>query len=157
MINYYVRVIIMIITFCGHSQVIFTDEEKSVLRNILVDEINKNPTCKFYLGGYGDFDGLCLRTLKDLKNDSLDIELIFITPYLDKNYSKLVLAKYYYDDVIFPPIESVPRKFAILKRNEWMVEQADLVIAYVKYSWGGAAKALEYAKRKKKRIINLAK
>ena len=32
----------MIITFCGHSQVIFTDEEKSVLRNILVDEINKN-------------------------------------------------------------------------------------------------------------------
>ena len=33
--------VIMIITFCGHSQVIFTDEEKSVLRNILVDEINK--------------------------------------------------------------------------------------------------------------------
>ena len=49
------------------------------------------------------------------------------------------------------------RKFAILKRNEWMVEQANLVIAYVKYSWGGAAKALEYAKRKKKRIINIAK
>ena len=147
----------MIITFCGHSQVIFTDEEKSLLRNILVDEINKNPISKFYLGGYGDFDGLCLRTLKDLKNDFPDIELIFITPYLDKNYSKLELAKYYYDDVIFPPIESVPRKFAILKRNEWMVEEADLVIAYVMYSWGGAAKTLEYAKRKKKRIINIAK
>ena len=54
----------MIITFCGHSQVIFTDEEKSLLRNILVDEINKNPTCKFFLGGYGDFDSLCLRTLR---------------------------------------------------------------------------------------------
>ncbi len=147
----------MIITFCGHSQAIFTDEEKSVLRNILVDEINKNPTCKFYLGGYGDFDGLCLRTLKELKNDFPEIELIFITPYLDKNYSKLEFAKYHYDDIIFPPLESVPRKFAILKRNEWMVEQADLVIAYVKYSWGGAAKALEYAKRKKKRIINIAK
>ena len=151
------RKIIMIITFCGHSQVIFTNEEKSLLRNILLDEIIKNPTCKFYLGGYGDFDGLCLRTLKDLKNDFPDIELIFITPYLDKNYSKLEFAKYHYDDVIFPPLESVPRKFAILKRNEWMVEQADLVIAYVKYSWGGAAKALEYAKRKKKRIINIAK
>ncbi|MBQ7408079.1 MAG: hypothetical protein IJW13_02250 [Clostridia bacterium] len=133
----------MIITFCGHSQVIFTDEEKSVLRNILVDEINKNPISKFYLGGYGDFDGLCLRTLRELKHDFPSIEILFITPYLDKNYSKLGLAKYYYDDVIFPPIESVPRKFAILKRNEWMVEQADLVIAYVKYSWGGAAKALD--------------
>ena len=37
-----------------------------------------------------------------------------------------------------------------------MVDSADLVIAYVQYSWGGAAKTLEYAKRKKKTIINLA-
>lgn len=147
----------MIITFLGHSNCLFNDDIKKQLKNILVDEINKNPTSKFYLGGYGDFDGLCLRTLRELKNDFPPIEILFITPYLDKNYSKLELAKYYYDDVIFPPIESVPRKFAILKRNEWMVEQANLVIAYVKYSWGGAAKALEYAKRKKKRIINIAK
>ena len=147
----------MIITFCGHSDFLFNDDIKEQLKNILVGEIIKNPTCKFYLGGYGDFDVLCLRTLKDLKANFPEIELIFITPYLDKNYSKLEFAKYHYDDVIFPPIESVPRKFAILKRNEWMVEQADLVIAYVKYSWGGAAKALEYSKRKKKRIINIAK
>ena len=97
-----------------------------------------------------------MRTLKDLKANFPEIELIFITPYLDKNYSKLEFAKYHYDDVIFPPIESVPRKFAILKRNELMVEESDLVIAYVMYSWGGAAKTLEYAKRKKKTIINLA-
>lgn len=147
----------MIITFFGHSNCLFNDDIKKQLKNILLDEIIKNPTSKFYLGGYGDFDGLCLRTLRELKYDFPIIEILFITPYLDKNYSKLELAKYYYDDVIFPPIESVPRKFAILKRNEWMVEQADLVIAYVKYSWGGAAKALEYAKRKKKRIINIAK
>ena len=147
----------MIITFCEHSNCLFNNDVKEQLKNILLDEIIKNPTCKFYLGGYGDFDGLCLRTLRELKHDFPTIEILFITPYLDKNYSKLELAKYYYDDVIFPPIESVPRKFAILKRNEWMVEQADLVIAYVKYSWGGAAKALEYAKRKKKRIINIAK
>ena len=146
----------MIITFFGHSNCLFNDDIKKQLKNILVGEIIKNPTCKFYLGGYGDFDGLCLRTLKDLKNDFPDIELIFITPYLDKNYSKLEFAKNHYDDVIFPPIESVPRKFAILKRNEWMVEEADLVIAYVIYSWGGASKTLEHAKRKKKTIFNLA-
>ena len=146
----------MIITFCEHSDFSFSDDVKQQLKNILLNEIRKNPTCKFYLGGYGDFDGLCLRTLRELKKEFQDIELIFITPYLDKSYSKLEFAKYHYDDVIFPPIESVPRKFAILKRNEWMVEEADLVIAYVTYSWGGAAKTLEYAKRKKKIIINLA-
>ena len=146
----------MIITFCGHSNCLFSDEEKEKLKQLLIKEIRKNPTCKFYLGGYGDFDSLCLQTLRELKTDFPNIELLFITPYLDKNYSKLQLAKYYYDDVIFPPIENVPRKFAILKRNEWMVDSADLVIAYVKYSWGGASKTLEYAKRKKKPIINLA-
>ena len=146
----------MIITFCGHSDFLFSDDVKQQLKNILVSEIIKNPTCRFYLGGYGDFDSLCLRTLRELKKEFQDIELIFITPYIDKNYSKLEFSKYHYDDVIFPPLESVPRKFAILKRNEWMVEEADLVIAYVMYSWGGAAKTLEYAKRKKKRIINLA-
>ena len=146
----------MIITFFGHSNCLFNDDIKKQLKNILLDEIIKNPTCKFYLGGYGDFDGLCLRTLKDLKNDFPDIELIFITPYLDKNYSKLEFAKYYYDEVIFPPLENVPRKFAILKRNEWMVDEADLVLSYVTYSWGGAAKTLEYARRKKKTFINLA-
>ena len=146
----------MIITFCGHSDFLFSDDVKQQLKNILVSEIRKNPTCKFYLGGYGDFDSLCLRTLRELKKEFQDIELIFITPYLDKNYSKLEFAKYHYDDVIFPPLESVPRKFAIIKRNEWMVEEADLVIAYIMYSWGGATKTLEYAKRKKKTITNLA-
>ena len=146
----------MIITFCGHSDFLFSDDVKQQLKNILVSEIIKNPTCRFYLGGYGDFDSLCLRTLRELKKEFQDIELIFITPYIDKNYSKLEFSKYHYDDVIFPPLESVPRKFAILKRNEWMIEEADLVIAYVMYSWGGATKTLEYAKRKKKRIINLA-
>ena len=146
----------MIITFCGHSNCLFSDEEKEKLKQLLIKEIRKNPTCKFYLGGYGAFDSLCLRTLRELKKEFQDIELIFITPYIDKNYSKLEFAKYHYDDIIFPPLESVPRKFAILKRNEWMVEEADLVIAYVIYSWGGATKTLEYAKRKKVPIINIA-
>ena len=146
----------MTITFCGHSNCLFSDEEKEKLKQLLIKEIRKNPTCKFYLGGYGDFDSLCLRTLRKLKTDFPDIELLFITPYLDKNYSKLEFAKYHYDDVIFPPLESVPRKFAILKRNEWMVDSADIVIAYVKYSWGGAAKTLEYAKRKKVPLVNIA-
>ena len=146
----------MIITFCGHSNCLFSDEEKEKLKQLLIKEIRKNPTCKFYLGGYGDFDSLCLRTLRELKKEFQDIELIFITPYIDKNYSKLEFAKYHYDDIIFPPLESVPRKFVILKRNEWMVDYADLVIAYVKYSWGGAAKTLEYAKRKKVPIVNVA-
>ena len=146
----------MIITFCGHSNYSFDDTVKEKLRDLLLQNIRKNPTCKFYLGGYGNFDSLCLTILKEIKADFPDIELLFITPYLNKEYSKLETAKLYYDGIIYPPLENVPRRFCISKRNEWMVKEADFVIAFVKYSWGGAAKTLEYAKRKKVGFFNLA-
>ena len=146
----------MIITFCGHSNFSFDNTIKQKLKELLLQEIRKNPACKFYLGGYGDFDSLCLNILKEMKADFPTIELLFITPYLDDNYSKLETAKLYYDGIIYPPLENVPRRFCISKRNEWMVDEADLVIAFVKYSWGGAAKTLEYAKRKKVEFFNLA-
>ena len=146
----------MTITFCGHSNFSFDNTVKEKLRNLLLQEIRKNPACKFYLGGYGDFDSLCLNILKEIKADFPYIELLFITPYLDDNYSKLETAKLYYDGIIYPPLENVPRRFCILKRNEWMVNEADFVIAFVKYSWGGAAKTLEYVKQKKIEFFNLA-
>lgn len=146
----------MTITFCGHSNFSFDNTVKEKLRELLLQEIRKNPACKFYLGGYGDFDSLCLSILKELKIQFPNIELLFITPYLDDNYSKLETAKLYYEGIIYPPLENVLRRFCISKRNEWMVDEADLVIAFVKYSWGGAAKTLEYAKRKKVEFFNLA-
>ena len=145
----------MIITFCGHSNYSFDDTVKEKLRGLLLQNIRKNPTCKFYLGGYGNFDSLCLSILKELKADFPNIELLFITPYLNKEYSKLETAKLYYDDIIYPSLESVPPRFCISRRNKWMVDEANLVIAFVKYSWGGAAKTLEYAKRKKVPFYNL--
>ena len=146
----------MIITFCGHSNYSFDDTVKEKLRDLLLQNIRKNPTCKFYLGGYGNFDSLCLTILKEIKADFPHIELLFITPYLNKEYSKLETAKLYYDGIIYPPLENVPPRFCISRRNEWMVDEANLVIAFVKYSWGGAAKTLEYAKRKKVGFFNLA-
>ena len=146
----------MKITFCGHSNFSFDNTIKQKLKKLLLQEIRKNPACKFYLGGYGDFDSLCLNILKEIKADFPTIELLFITPYLNDNYSKLETAKLYYDGIIYPPLENVPRRFCILKRNEWMVSKADLVIAYVSHTYGGAYKTLQYARRKKKNIINLA-
>jgi len=57
---------------------------------------------------------------------------------------------------VYPPIENALPRFAISKRNEWMVEQADVVVSGVDHDWGGAATTLQYAQRKKKRIISVA-
>ncbi|MDY6367339.1 MAG: hypothetical protein SPL13_02335 [Clostridia bacterium] len=147
----------MIITFCGHGSINIEQSEINEIKDFLIGKIKQHPNVKFYLGGYGYFDHLVFSILRKLKKDFSNIELIFISPYLDNSYSKLQIANKIYDGTIYPPLETVPKKFAILKRNEWMVDNCDLLVAYVKYPWGGARKTLDYAIRKKKSYINFAK
>ena len=53
-------------------------------------------------------------------------------------------------------IERMHPKAAIVKRNQWMIEQADLVILYAERKEGGAYTAQKYAEGLEKKIINLA-
>ena len=146
----------MVITFCGHSKASFSCEEISLLNNLLENKITNEGANTFYLGEFGDFDNLCYSVLRTLKNKYKHIKLVFITPYIYPNYSKAKYATEKYDEIIFPPLETIPIKFAISKRNEWMVDNADFVVAYVKLSFGGAEQMLAYAKRKGKEYINIA-
>ena len=60
-------------------------------------------------------------------------------------------------ETIYPDgLENTPRKFAIDRRNRWMVEQSEVVICFVKHPYSGAFKFVEMARRKGKKIINLA-
>ncbi|MBO5904045.1 MAG: hypothetical protein J6Q64_01555, partial [Clostridia bacterium] len=83
--------------------------------------------------------------------------LVFVTPYIDEKYikSKTEFADAF-DTIVYPPIENVPKKFAIPRRNEWMVEQANIVIACVSHSFGGAYDTYKHAKKKGKRIYNIS-
>ncbi len=61
-----------------------------------------------------------------------------------------------YSDTIYPDgLESTPLRYAISKRNRWMLRQADTVGTYVTYSTGGAAQFKALAEKKGKRVINL--
>ncbi|MEG1529959.1 MAG: hypothetical protein RR405_06335, partial [Clostridia bacterium] len=74
-----------------------------------------------------------------------------MTPYIAEGYQtrlKWIIESKLYDEIIYPELEEVPYKFAISKRNEWMVDNADLVIAFVNHHFGGAYSTLQYAKRK---------
>ena len=113
----------------------------------------------FYCGGYGEFDLICSRVCRSLKDVWPDSETVFVTPYLNPSQQQRIrelLENRLYDSSVYPPLENVHPRFAILKRNEWMIEKADLVFAYVNVSYGGAAKGFAYAKQKGKTVINLA-
>ncbi|MBQ8203233.1 MAG: hypothetical protein IJZ75_03020, partial [Clostridia bacterium] len=52
-------------------------------------------------------------------------------------------------------IEKAPLKFAIVKRNRWMIEKSDFVITYVNRVIGGAAQFKELSAKKGKTVINI--
>ena len=138
----------MIITFCGHGNISLNQNEIEKNKDFLIEIIKQFPDSEFFLGGYGYFDRLVFSLLKKIKRDFPCFKLIFISPYPDRSYNKLKTATELYDETIYPPLETIPKKYAILKRNKWMVDNCDLLVAYVKYSWGGAEKTLEYAIKK---------
>ena len=101
-----------------------------------------------------------LRTeLSKIKEKYADIQLNLVIPYLTSDineYKELYYEKY--DHILMADLpERTPKKFQILKCNEYMVNNSDFIICYVQYSWGGASKTLEYAQKKKHiKIFNLA-
>ena len=58
---------------------------------------------------------------------------------------------------IYPEcLEKAPKRFAIDRRNRYMIDNSDFVVTYVTVSFGGAAKFADIASRKSKKVINLA-
>ncbi len=137
----------MIIVFLGHSDFRESIFYENRILNIL-ETITDIEDVSLYFGGYGAFDCFSLKCAKKYKEKCCRVKLSFITPYIYEGYSKLDYAKAVYDEIIYPPIEQVLLKFAIAKRNEWMMRSADLVIAYVTRSWGGRQKRLSMQKSK---------
>lgn len=145
----------MVITFFGHSSTIYSDiDEKRLFEQI--EKITKGDDVDFYLGGYGNFDALAKNCAKQYKISHPNARIIFVTPYLNKwlDERKDYIEKEY-DEILYPELEQTPLKFAISKRNEWMVKQADYVFAYVNTHYGGAYNALLYAAKHNKPYMNL--
>ena len=140
----------MIVTFCGHCDLVSDDSVRLWLYEIVEHLLEKGAT-KFHLGGYGNFDRIAASVVWELKQQYPQIISVLVLPYLDRK----VDAKRY-DYTTYPPLEAVPKRFAISRRNQWMVNEADVVVAYVTHTWGGAAATLEYGKRKKKEIVSYA-
>lgn len=91
--------------------------------------------------GRGDFDSLCARACKELKAEHPGIEAVYVTSYLGISEQARIREMQMCglcDGALYPPLEGTPPKFAISKRNEWMMENADLIIAYVERGYGGA-------------------
>lgn len=140
----------MIVTFCGHSDFNIQSKHERFLM-ALFDKLLHDTYVEFYLGGYGQFDSFAFSCAKKFKQTHCNASLIFVSPYIKINRDSCI-----YDDIIYPELENIHPKYAILERNKYMIKKSDLVFAYVNKSYGGAYKAYIYAKKLGKKIINLA-
>ena len=148
----------MVVSFVGHGNIYGVQElhpRLSETIRVKILEKNKERTITFYCGGYGDFDLLCARVLGELRQKGYSFECFYVTPYLgnDSRLQDKMFLKHY-DGVLYPPLETTPPRLAILKRNQWMVDNSDLVLCYVLHSYGGAAKTRAYAQKRKKSILD---
>lgn len=137
----------MPVTFCGHRNV---ENRESVRRWLLdtTERLLRQGQWIYYLGGYGEFDRMALSVLRQLKKTYPQIKTIYVQAYLDRFPIEGV-----YDDMVYPEIETAPLRYAIVRRNEKMVDMSDVVVAYVVRTWGGAYKTMRYAMRKHKTIL----
>ncbi len=114
----------------------------------------------FLVGRNGEFDKYVASAIRQIKKASLkyNCELILVLPYLTAEFlNNKASFENYYDSVILSHTASKAHpKSAIQIRNKDMVDQADLIICYIENNFGGAYKAIKYAEKQKKKIINLA-
>jgi len=143
----------VVITFFGHADFV----EKDIFRIQIIENIRAlagNEKVEFYLGGYGNFDLFALKCCRDYKKQYKNCKINLIVPYLTGLTKEKVNADYY-DEIIYPALEDVYPRFAICKRNEWMVDKADVIITYLNRHYGGTYSTIKYAYSHHKPVINL--
>ena len=146
----------MNIVFCGHSDFCASKGLEEKMLDCLEKRI-EGEAVNFLLGGYGNFDRFSFICAKKYKEKHSTAKLIFVTAYLTEEYQKnhLQIKRKIYDEILYPPLEDKPLRFAIYYRNRYMIEQADFIVAFMEREFGGAYQAYAYAKKLGKEIVDL--
>ncbi len=137
----------MVSTFFGHRDAPDTLAEE--LRKVLTVLLESGTIDVFYVGNSGNFDRLVSHILSELSSE-YSFECRIVLAYLPEQKRE-----YSFETILPEGVENVPRKFAISYRNQWMIQQSDIVVTYVRRNYGGAYKYKELAKKKGKKVIEI--
>ena len=138
--------------FFGHREV--THNIRPKLTAVIEKLITEDGVTEFYVGHQGQFDSMVYSVLKELKARYPQISYTVVLAYMPDEH----IRELYGEDTLFPDgMETVPKRFAISKRNDWMISHSDIAVCYVWKVTGGAAKFKEKAKKKGLRVIDVIK
>ena len=142
----------MVCCFFGHSNT--SQEIRPYLVNEIRNLIETGEAVDFLVGNQGSFDYMVLSVLRELKETYPNITYSVCLAYLPKKEEYSTLKPE--ETVYLEGMETAPLRFAISRRNDLMLKESDIVICYVKHTFGGSGKMVDKAIKQKKKVINLA-
>ena len=128
----------------GHADT--PDSILPVLENTIELYFTQFQIQSFYVGNRGSFDRLATTAAKRVKQRYPELKLYLLLAYHPAEQT--ISLSEGFDSSFYPPLEGVPRKYAIVKANKYMVDNADSIICYVKHI-GNTRNLLEYAQKRK--------
>ena len=113
-----------------------------------IETLIKSGADDFYVGDNGNFDKLVHKSLRNLKDVYPHIRFAVVLTSPQKAPNNM--------PSVFPEeLSRVMPRFAIVKRNRYMVDLCDCIIAYAANPYGNTGKLCEYAQKKNKKVLFL--
>ncbi len=171
------------VCFIGHRKINTTDELKQKVRNTVTQLIENEGIVNFIFGSRSEFNSLCHDIVTQLQEKYPNIKRIVFTcrhEFAILKESKAEIERIHevihkekcsfedYDEEYEHPTKYSSGRANYVERNQAMIKESDICIFYYDEKYlppkhktydyqpnSGTALAYEFAKQKKKRIINL--
>ena len=130
-----------------------------LLEKAVEQHITEYDVTDFCVGHYGAFDRMAAQTVKNAKKRHPEVTLMLLLPYYPDHPMPTPEG---FDGIYYPPnMESVPKRYAIVRANQHMISVSTHLIAYAWNCLGSSGNLVEYARKREKQglihIDNLAK
>lgn len=137
----------------GHREA--SEELYPALYAAVQEHITRYDVTEFVVGNYGGFDRLAAKAVKAAKTNYPRVELTLLLPYHPTE--RPILTSEGFDSLYYPPgMEKVPRRAAIVRANQYIVDHTDFLIVYAWHPASNARNLLEYARiREQKGLIQI--
>ena len=136
--------------FIGHRDA--PDALRPLLAEAVERHVSEYGVMEFIVGHYGRFDAMAASAVRAAKQLHPEISLVLLLPYYPFPYETDG-----FDATFYPPdMESVPKPFAIVRANEYVIRTADYLICYDRGQIGKTRDFVELARqRERKGLIHI--
>ena len=132
----------------GHREA--SSEILPALADAIETHISEYGVTEFIVGSHGGFDRFAARALTAAKERHPGITLLLLIAYHPGE--RAIEKPAGFDHTYYPPgMERVPRRYAIVRANQYVIDHVDYLIAYAWHPASNAKEMLEYARRREDR------